>query len=80
MSQPACRNYSRDLRQVEWGSGVALQGSNSEPLMSALGQKRTLSNVASMSALPPIADILGHEAVRPQNSSAGLARNPLANS
>src|SRR6516164_4120727 len=27
--------------------------------MSAWGQKRTLSNVAPMSALPPIADILG---------------------
>ena len=30
-------------------------------LMSALGQKRTLRNVRSMSALPPIADIRLHE-------------------
>jgi hypothetical protein len=35
------RNYSRDLRPAEWGSGVSLHGSNPEPLMSALGQKRT---------------------------------------
>jgi len=34
-------NYSRDLRQAKWGSGVSLQGSNPEPLMSALGQKQT---------------------------------------
>ena len=46
-----------------------------------MGQKRTLDNVARMSALPPIADILGHGAVGPsKNSSARLPRNPLANS
>jgi hypothetical protein len=42
---------------AEWGSGVSLHGSNPEPLMSALGQKRTFSNVRRMSALPPKADI-----------------------
>ena len=30
------------------------------PLMSALGQKRTLSRVGAMSALPPKADIVQH--------------------
>src|SRR6516164_8627619 len=37
--------------------------------------QRTLGNVAPMSALPPIADILGHGAVGGQISLAGLARN-----
>src|SRR5262249_49254656 len=39
------------------GSGVGLRGSDSKPLMSALGQKRTSEQVQSMSALPPKADI-----------------------
>jgi hypothetical protein len=30
-------DYSRDLRPGGWGSDVKLHGSNSEPLMSALG-------------------------------------------
>jgi len=34
-----------------------LHGSNSEPLMSALGQKQTSRLVEGMSALPPKADI-----------------------
>src|SRR5215469_4147163 len=34
-----------------------LHGNNFEPPMSALGQKRTLSSVRPMSALPPKADI-----------------------
>jgi hypothetical protein len=38
-------DYSEDLRPAEWGSGVELQGSNSEPLMSALGQKQTSLDV-----------------------------------
>ena len=38
-------------------SGVRLHGSNPEPLMSALGQNRTLAHVRVMSALPPKADI-----------------------
>jgi hypothetical protein len=38
-------------------TGHSLQSSNPDPPMSALGQKRTLGNVASMSALPPKADI-----------------------
>jgi hypothetical protein len=50
-------DYSRDLRLAKWGSGVKLHGNNLELSMSALGQKRTLGNVAAMSALPPKADI-----------------------
>jgi hypothetical protein len=49
-------DYSRDLRPAEWGSGVSLHGTNTEPLMSALGQKQT-----PMSALPPKADIAGRD-------------------
>ena len=41
----------------EMGLGVSLHGSNPEPLMSALGQKRTFEYVRAMSALPPKADI-----------------------
>jgi hypothetical protein len=33
-------DYSRVLRPAKWGSGVSVQGSNPEPLMSALSQKR----------------------------------------
>ena len=48
------------LQQVfadgEMGFGVELQSSNPEPLMSALGHKRTLKSFRPMSALPPIAD------------------------
>jgi hypothetical protein len=44
-------DYIRDLRQAKWGSGVSLHGSNPEPLMSALGQKRTLELSPAMSAL-----------------------------
>jgi hypothetical protein len=51
------RAYSRDLQRAEIGSRVSLHGSNPEPLMSALGQKRTLRRVSVMSALPPKADI-----------------------
>ena len=42
------------------GFRVKLHGSNFEPLMSALGQKRTLEYVRAMSALPPKADIGTH--------------------
>jgi hypothetical protein len=41
----------------EMGLELSLHGSNSEPLMSALGQKRTWDCRSSMSALPPKADI-----------------------
>jgi hypothetical protein len=41
----------------EMGFGVCLHSSNLEPLMSALGQKRTSQSVRPMSALPPKADI-----------------------
>jgi hypothetical protein len=54
-------DYSRDLRPTKWGSGVSLHGSNPDPLMSALGQKRTLKPFCPMSALPPKADIAPHE-------------------
>ena len=50
-------DYIRDLRPAEWGFGVSLRGSNPDPLMSALGQKQTYSDVWPMSALPPKADI-----------------------
>jgi len=50
-------DYIRDLRLGKWGSAVSLRGSNSEPLMSALGQKQTSAPVRVMSALPPKADI-----------------------
>jgi hypothetical protein len=45
-------DYSRDLRLAKWVSEVSLHGSNFEPLMSALGQKRTFCEVCAMSALP----------------------------
>jgi hypothetical protein len=50
-------HYSRDFRPAEWGSGVSLHGSNPEPLMSGLGQKRTLTRFLPMSALPAKADM-----------------------
>jgi hypothetical protein len=46
-------DYSRDLRQAKWGSGISLHGGNPEPLMSALGQKQTSARRSLMSALPP---------------------------
>jgi hypothetical protein len=46
------------LAAGEMGFRVTLHGSNPEPLMSALGQKRTSELVQSMSALPPIADVV----------------------
>ena len=42
---------------MEWGTGASLQGAIPEPLMSALGQKRTLIERVGMSALPPKADM-----------------------
>src|SRR5215469_9163227 len=57
------RDYSRDLRSTKWGSGIKLHSSNSEPPMSALGQKQTSRHLQPMSALPPKADIakaIGH--------------------
>ena len=39
------------------GYEAKLQGSNFEPFMSALGQKRTLTRSLQMFALPPKADI-----------------------
>ena len=44
----------------EIGLRLQLRGSNPEPLMSALGQKRTFGKVRVMSALPPKADMDQH--------------------
>ena len=41
----------------EMGLGFSLHGSNPEPLMSALGQKRTFEYVRAMSAFGGKADI-----------------------
>ena len=54
-------DYSRDSRPVKWGLGVSLHGSNPEPPMSALGHKRTLEGLFTMSALPPKADMVQHD-------------------
>jgi hypothetical protein len=54
-------NYSKVLELPEWGSGVSLHGSNLEPPMSALGQKRTSTRLQPMSAIPPKADIPGRQ-------------------
>jgi hypothetical protein len=43
--------------QRKSGSGISLHGSNIEPFMSALAQKRTFTHLRPMSALPPKADI-----------------------
>src|SRR5215469_274735 len=47
----------QDFATGGMGFRLKLHGSNPKPLMSALGQKRTLGNVASMSAIPPNTDI-----------------------
>jgi hypothetical protein len=47
----------RQVRLLETESVVSLHSSNLEPLMFALGQKRTSEHVQVMSALPPKADI-----------------------
>src|SRR6516162_5908683 len=41
------------MRPAKWGSVLSLHSSNPEPLMSALGYKRTFSEVCAMSAFPP---------------------------
>jgi hypothetical protein len=45
-------DYSRDLRQAKWGSGISLHGGNPEPLMSALGQKQTSARRSLMTLYP----------------------------
>src|SRR5215469_2052950 len=52
-----CYDYNRDLRPAKWGSGSVCTAAILRRACLALGQKRTLGNVVSMSALPPIADI-----------------------
>jgi hypothetical protein len=54
-------DYNRNLRSAKRVSGVGLHGSNPEPLMSALGQKRTSTRLQPMSAIPPKADIPGRQ-------------------
>jgi hypothetical protein len=46
---------------MKWVSGIGVHGSNPQLRMSALGHKRTFSEVFVMSALPPKADIGGRE-------------------
>ena len=61
------------------GFRVSLRSSNLKPLMSALGQKRTLRLVQTMSALPPIADTVEHDHdVCPQFLSVELIVQPDA--
>ena len=60
----------------KWGSGVRLHGSNPELRMSALGQKRTLERVQSMSALPPKADIAARPFAMATNSTTFAASRP----
>jgi hypothetical protein len=62
-TQSLC-DYALELTQLQqgfvtdgMGFRVKLHSSNFEPLMSALGQKRTSEDVKAMSALPPKADI-----------------------
>jgi hypothetical protein len=43
-----CCDYTRDLRRAKWGLGIKLHGNNPEPLVSALGQKRTFCAAAKM--------------------------------
>jgi hypothetical protein len=50
---------------------VNLRGSNPDPLMSALGHKRTFSKLQLMSALPPKADIAGPLCHLRQNMGGG---------
>src|SRR5262249_42466296 len=54
-STPAMTDYIRDLRRNGVQGSVAR--SNLEPLMSALGQKRTFTHIRPMSALPPKTEI-----------------------
>ena len=61
---------SGDLGLVKWGSGVSLHGSNLEPPMSALGQKRTLERVR-MECAP----IGGHLAGLELTRTAGLSED-----
>jgi hypothetical protein len=49
------RNYSRDLRLAKWGSGISLNGSNPEPLMSALECAEQASSRACTVKRPHIA-------------------------
>jgi len=61
---PEVRDYANQglLQQGfvtdEMGLAGELHSSDPEPLMSALGQKRTLGQLRVMSALPPKADML----------------------
>jgi len=50
-------DYIRDLRPAKRGSKTSLHGGNSEPFMSALGQKRTLELSRENIRFVPEADI-----------------------
>jgi hypothetical protein len=77
-----CVQLQQGFVTGETGFRASLHGSNPKPLMSALGQKRTLALVKPMSALPPKADIVdtaeksapiitligSHEAVLPRSN------------
>src|SRR5262249_12875098 len=52
-----CGELQQGITASEMGSRYVLRSSNPEPLMSALGQKRTFRSVRTMSALPPKADM-----------------------
>src|SRR6516164_453950 len=59
-STPMLADYSRDLRPAKWGPTVNLHSNNSEPLMSALCQKRTFgvgSNARCLRSAWQAADI-----------------------
>jgi hypothetical protein len=56
----------------EMGFRVKLRGSNFEPLMSALGQKQTFSDISVMSALPPKADIRAGPSYDPRTNSGSF--------
>src|SRR5262249_25448454 len=68
-------DYSRDLRPGKGGWGMVCNRRN--PPMSALGHKRTLGHVQSMSALPPKADI-GTGPYQLRRSNSGSLAMPAA--
>jgi hypothetical protein len=72
-------NDAQGFATGEMGLGVSLHGSNSEPPMSALGQKQTLGKVRLMSALSPKADI-GTGPYHPRRSLAIFAASRCASS
>src|SRR5262249_28999581 len=75
---PILTDYIRDWRPAKWGPGAGLHGSNSKPLMSALGQKQTFGSNRLMSALRPKADIRTNDqdvCFVPKADSCAAAKN-----